>query len=331
MKKITKSLIILALPLALLNPVKGQGSMKKIAQTGLQFLKIDMLAGAAGMGSAYTMAGKGASALFYNPAGMSNIDGGMDFVTSNTTWIADINYLAAGVARNFGTLGTFGVSFVTADYGDIIGTRVDAAAADGYVETDIGNVGSQAVGVSYARALTDKFRVGGQVKFTSQALGANLMPEGETKNNEVSGLAYDFGTIFYPGFKSLAFGMSVRNFSPQYKYEEEAFELPLTFNIGTSINLFDLIGGPSNSALLLAVDAVHPRDYTERLHLGAEYLYANLLAIRAGYKTNYDEEALSMGFGVNYSVGGIGLKIDYSYSQLGVFDGVSRITIGGSF
>ena len=92
-----------------------------------------------------------------------------------------------------------------------------------------------------------------------------------------------------------------------------------------------MIGGPSNSALLLAVDAVHPRDYTERVHFGAEYLYANLLAIRAGYKTNYDEEALSMGFGVNYSVGGIGLKIDYSYSQLGVFDGVSRITIGGSF
>ena len=330
MKKIIKPLTILVLPFFLLSSAKGE-DLKKVAQTGLQFLKVDMLASAAAMGGAFTMAGKGANAMFYNPAGMSTTESGFDLVTSNTSWIADINYIAAGIARSFGNLGTVGVSFVTSDYGDIQGTRLDASTADGYVETDIGNVNSQAIGISYARILTDKFRVGGQVKFTSQALGANLMPEGETKNNEVSGLAYDFGTIFYPGFKSLAFGMSIRNFSPQYKYEEEAFELPLTFNIGTSVNLFDFVNGPSNSALLIAVDAVHPRDYSERVHVGAEYLFADLLAVRAGYKTNYDEEALSMGFGVKYAVGGIGLRIDYSYSQLGAFDGVSRITIGGSF
>ena len=330
MKKIIKPLTILVLPFFLLPSAKGE-DLKKVAQTGLQFLKVDMLASAAAMGGAFTMAGKGANAMFYNPAGMSATESGFDLVTSNTSWIADINYIAAGIARSFGNLGTVGVSFVTSDYGDIQGTRLDASTADGYVETDIGNVNSQAIGISYARILTDKFRVGGQVKFASQALGANLMPEGETKNNEVSGLAYDFGTIFYPGFKSLAFGMSIRNFSPQYKYEEEAFELPLTFNIGTSVNLFDFVNGPSNSALLIAVDAVHPRDYSERVHVGAEYLFADLLAVRAGYKTNYDEEALSMGFGVKYAVGGIGLRIDYSYSQLGAFDGVSRITIGGSF
>ena len=330
MKKIIKPLTILVLPFFLLPSAKGE-DLKKVAQTGLQFLKVDMLASAAAMGGAFTMAGKGANAMFYNPAGMSTTESGFDLVTSNTSWIADINYIAAGIARSFGNLGTVGVSFVTSDYGDIQGTRLDASSADGYVETDIGNVNSQAIGISYARILTDKFRVGGQVKFTSQALGANLMPEGETKNNEVSGLAYDFGTIFHPGFKSLAFGMSIRNFSPQYKYEDEAFELPLTFNIGTSINLFDFVNGPSNSVLLIAVDAVHPRDYSERVHFGAEYLFADLLAVRAGYKTNYDEEALSMGFGVKYAVGGIGLRIDYSYSQLGSFDGVSRITIGGSF
>jgi len=330
MKKIIKPLTILVLAFFLLPSAKGE-DLKKVAQTGLQFLKVDMLASAAAMGGAFTMAGKGADAMFYNPAGMSTTESGFDLVTSNTSWIADINYIAAGIARSFGNLGTVGVSFVTSDYGDIQGTRLDASSADGYVETDIGNVNSQAIGISYARILTDKFRVGGQVKFASQALGANLMPEGETKNNEVSGLAYDFGTIFHPGFKSLAFGMSIRNFSPQYKYEDEAFELPLTFNIGTSINLFDFVNGPSNSVLLIAVDAVHPRDYSERVHVGAEYLFADLLAVRAGYKTNYDEEALSMGFGVNYAVGGIGLRIDYSYSQLGSFDGVSRITIGGSF
>ena len=97
------------------------------------------------------------------------------------------------------------------------------------------------------------------------------------------------------------------------------------------MNLFDLIGGPSNSSLTFELNAIHPRDYTERVHLGGEFLYANMLAIRGGYKTNYDEESFSMGFGIRYNVSGIGLRVDYSYSAMDAFDGISRITIAGSF
>ena len=125
--------------------------------------------------------------------------------------------------------------------------------------------------------------------------------------------------------------MSFTNFSEQFKYEEEAFELPLTFKLGVAMNLFDIIGGPSNSSLNFEVNAIHPRDYTERVHLGGEFLYANMLAIRGGYKTNYDEESFSMGFGIKYDVGGIGLRVDYSYSAMDAFDGISRITIAGAF
>jgi len=58
----------------------------------------------------------------------------------------------------------------------------------------------------------------------------------------------------------------------------------------------------------------------------------DMVALRAGYKCNYDEEGLSAGVGIKYAVeGGFGIKIDYSYSDLGVFDAVNRISVGASF
>lgn len=126
-------------------------------------------------------------------------------------------------------------------------------------------------------------------------------------------------------------GMSIRNFSDQFEYEETPFDLPLTFRIGVAMNILDLFGGVQNNQLLVSLDALHPRDWTERLHLGAEYIFADLLAVRAGYKTNYSSEGLSVGFGLNPTVMGLDLSLDYSYSTAGVFSGVNRFTIGGSF
>ncbi len=254
-----------------------------------------------------------------------------DFFVSRTEWIADISYNAAGVAKDFGIWGTFGASFIFADYGgDLIGTRVASTDA-GYEKTGDIDVGAYAVGLSYARAMTDKFSVGGQVKYAAQHLGSSLLQAGgDEVENKVSGFAFDFGTIFYPGFQSLRIGMSVNNFSGQFKYEEEAFQLPLTFRIGAAIDILDFMGEHGNP-LLIAIDALHPRDYTERIHIGGEYWYNNMIALRAGYKFNYDEEGFSAGIGFQQTIAKIGIKLDYAYSDLGLFDSVSRFSFGISF
>lgn len=304
--------------------------IKKVGQTGFQFLKIDMSARSAAMGGAFTMVGNDASAIYGNPAGISEMESTFDVFGSRVNWVADIAYTGAAAAANLGNLGTFGLHFMSSEYGDVIGTQVADNQA-GYIETGNLDLNAYVVGVSYARQLTDKFTMGGTVKFTSQHLGSNLMPSGETVTNKVSGLGYDFGTIFYPGFKSLRMGMSIRNFSPQFKYEETAFELPLTFRIGFAMDMLDLVGGMSNHSFLLDVDAIHPRDYTERIHIGGEYWYGDVIALRAGYKTNYDEEGLSLGFGLKYDIGGINLKFNYAYSDFGALSNVNRIEIGGAF
>ena len=335
MKKLIAFFAILSI--ILLIPFQSFATIKKLGQTGLKFLSVGVGARAAGMGEAFTIVGDGANALFYNPAGVAQMNSHFDFTVSVTDWISDVSYNAIGFVLNGGNWGNFGISIISPDYGIIGGTQVAPTEA-GYKETGLLDVGAFAGGLSYARQITNKFRIGGQIKYASQHLGSNLIPMivggemagTELKDNKVSGLAYDLGTIFYPkfsGIESFGFGMSIRNFSPQFKYAETAFQLPLTFTIGFAMDILDLYGKHPDQFLLVEIDALHPRDYSERLHLGAEYSYKDMMTVRTGYKFNYDEEGLTFGVGFNFG----GLKLDYAYGDFGVFNVMNRISLGMAF
>ena len=329
MKKLYALLALCCTGCWVVNPAFA--TVNKTAQTGIQFLKVDMSARAAAMGSSYLMVGDDATAMFYNPAGLAKMTSGFDFFVNQTQWLADITYNAGALAKSFGNLGTFGISYMAADYGDdIVGTVYNGDDPLGYTITGNLDVGAYALGLSYAKAMTDKFAIGGQVKYVSQNLGENTLSSGNTVKNEVDGVAYDFGTVFYPGFKSFRLGMAIRNFSPEFKYVEEGFELPLTFILGFAMDVLDFLGEHENQ-LLVAIDATHPRDYTERVHVGAEYLFMDMIALRAGYKFNYDVEGFSAGAGFKKDLGGIKVGIDYAFSDSEFFDSVNRLSVGISF
>jgi hypothetical protein len=306
---------------------------KKLAQTSFQFLSVISDARAAAMAEAMTSLQIGSSALFFNPAGMANMTKFVDLTASTNQWIADITHntfsLALSPAR--GKYGVFGFSLQSVDYGDFYGTRVDKTTDLGYVDTDIFELTSFAVGVGYAKQLTDRFSVGGQVRWVRQDLGESVIPEISTEldtsavtvSNELSPLAFDFGTQFWTGFKSLVFGMSVRNFSKEIKYVEEGFQLPLVFNLGISMNLMDFMEDtPLNQSLYFSIDASHFRSHPEQIKFGFDYQVLNALSLRSGYITNNDESGFSFGIGVSY----FGLTFDYSYTPYGVFDKVQRMT-----
>ena len=152
---------------------KLNAEVKKVAQSGYQFLKIDADARAAAMGGAFILVGTGASSMFYNPAGMTEQPVSIDFFSTQTNWLADIGYYSLGVTKKLGNFGVIGFSMQTSDYGSIIGTRVADNTA-GFIETGNIEVEALAMGVSFAKSLTDRFSVGGQVKFVSQSLGNTL-------------------------------------------------------------------------------------------------------------------------------------------------------------
>ncbi len=307
---------------------KLNAEIKKVAQSGYQFLKIDADARAAAMGGAFILVGTGASSMFYNPAGMTEQPVSIDFFSTQTNWLADIGYYTLGVTKKLGNFGVIGFSMQTSDYGSIIGTRVADNTA-GFIETGNIEVEALAMGVSFAKSLTDSFSVGGQVKFVSQSLGNTLMPDGAEKSNKTDGLAYDFGTIYYPGIKSFRFGMGVRNFSKNFKYEDDSFPLPLTFTMGVALDVMDFVGSfGENHNLLVEVDAVHPIDYTERVNMGIEYGFKKIFFLRGGYKFNHDTEGLSLGVGFSIRLIGLMTKLSYSFNDAGSFSPVNRISIG---
>lgn len=300
-------------------------AQEKLAQTGFQFLSVSQDARATALGGAYTTVENTSGALFYNPAGIATMQKSYSLSINYFNWIADIQHasLSATYTPSGGEWGVFGLSIQSVDYGSLDGTMV-WDCPQGYVETGEFNPQALAIGIAYARSLTDKFMVGGQVKYVGQSLGTSVVPGGITKSNVASGFAFDFGTIYHTGFKSLKFGMFVRNFSQELKYEEEGFQLPLIFKIGISYDALDHL--PAHS-LLIILDAAHPRSHSEYINLGVDYTFNNMFSLKSGIITGQSEQAMTYGFGINFQ----GFNLDYAFTPFGVFDSVNRFSIAFSY
>lgn len=311
------------------------GRYQKLAQTSFQFLSVVSDARGVGMGEAMTGMGLGSSGLFFNPAGMVEMEGSYEVSVSMNEWIAEIRHYTMSYGMKLGRYGEYGVlglSGQVVDYGEFYGTRVDKTREKGYEDTEIYRLSAWAIGIGYGKSLTDRFSVGGQVRVVRQDLGESRVPVvstvGDTvlreRGNALMPLAFDFGTRFKTGVKSLVFGMSVRNFSKEVKYVQEGFQLPLVFNIGVSMDLMDVLSGKViGERLEVGVEASHYRDHAEQLKVGMEYEVVRGMMVRFGYKSSEDEGGMSFGIGLRVK----GLGLDYAYTPYGVFDRVQRMTV----
>ncbi|MBN1397334.1 MAG: PorV/PorQ family protein [Bacteroidetes bacterium] len=331
MKRLKLSCVsILILICMLVTSADGQ---IKWAQTGFGFLDVTSDARAGAMGGAVNSLCEFEGALSYNPATMADITSLVNASVSVNSWIAEIQYLESSViiAPASGKYGVIGLGIQSVDYGDLQGTMV-WNNPDGYIDTGVFSPSALAVGIGYAYMISTQFGVGGQARFAYQSLGKSVISTETglvTKQNRANAIAFDFGTIYKTGVKSLVFGVSVRNFSKEITYEVESLQLPLLFTIGISANVFDFIspGGPEQS-LIVSIDATHPRSHPEQLKIGMEYELLKVISLRAGYTSNNSEDSFTYGLGV--STQGLGISpavgFDYSYTPFGVFGNVQRFT-----
>lgn len=303
---------------------------KKLGQTGFQFLSVTSDARSGGMADAMTTIHDKSTSLFSNPAGLSNQTELLDINFSSNEWIAGIKHDAFSLSYSpsNGQFGVFGFSLLNVDYGELQGTMV-WDNSQGFIDTKKFKPSAFAIGLGYGRALSENFSVGGQLKKAFQYLGDNVVPVTDTskvvESSVSNAVAFDFGTIYVTDWNDFTFGMSVRNFSDEVQYAYDGFQLPLTFRIGVSIDIFKFIPSSKKShSLLLAIDALHPRSYTQRMNVGLEYSFMNIFSTRIGYLHNYDERDFTFGAGVRLGV----FKINYALTPFGVFDTVSRVSIG---
>ena len=306
-------------------------AQQKLAQTGMKFLNVSTDARAVALGEAMTAVETNSSAMFFNPACMARLDGMANVSLGQVSWIADIkhNYGSVAISPSGGEYGVLGVMVQSVDYGDLLMT-VKPGNAQGYEDLGTFSPTGLMIGVGYSRALSDKFALGAIAKWVQQDLGEGVVSydangQAITQGNKANTFAFDFGLTYKTGFKSLNFGMVVRNFAKEVRYINEGFQLPLTFRVGVSMNVLDFTAADKNMhQFLLTLDAEHPRDFAERIKIGGEYVFLNLLSLRAGFISRADEQKFSYGVGLHKTLGSVGLGLDYAYTPYGLFGDVHR-------
>jgi len=314
----------------------------KIGSTAAPFLNIAIGPRAVSMGGTFVATANDVSALYWNPAGASRI-GTNEAMFSHSKWFADINYNWAGAMLNLEGAGTVGLSVTYLDYGDIEVTTL--AEQDGTGQFFTAN--DMALSLSYAYNLTDRFSIGGNVKYIQQKIW----------NSSASSFAIDLGVLFLSDIYGLRIGATITNFGSamsmdgkdllvQYdidpngtgnndqilaKLKTDQFPLPLTFKIGLAMDLVD----SENHRFTLAADALHPNDNVESVNVGAEYFFYNTIAFRVGYKSLFldnSEEGLTAGVGLHYDfTTDLGISFDYAYQSFGILDNTQHFSLGIKF
>jgi len=301
-----------------LRDTAGRG---KVGTTGMQFLKIGVGARAVGLGEAFVALANDASAIYYNPAGLA-ASANKTVMLSHIEWPGNINYEFGAAILPVENVGVFGISLGMLFTGDIKETVPYQGWTGGYF-----NASDWVVGLSYARALTNRFSFGGSIKYITEFLG----------DERASNMAIDLGTLYDIGVRGLKFGMNISNFGRDAKYFREQFSLPINFRLGAMVEVYR----NGTSSLVASFQGDHPNDNIEQLALGVEYKLRDFVALRAGYRTNVelekldkvDEpfEGLSFGAGAKLKVSGVKAQLDYAYSDLGFLDTAQRFTIAFQF
>lgn len=314
----------------------------KVGTAGVQFLKIGVSARGVALGDAFTAIANDASALYYNPAGLIQL--------SKPEAVASHIDFPAGVAYEF-----LGFAYPIKDNSTVVGFYVGGLWTDEMIETTpelpygtgrTFTASDMVVGGAYTQRLTDKFTVGGSVKFINE----NLADE------SAYGWAADVGTFYETGWKRVVLAMLVSNFGPDMNFVNGPFPMPMNFKVGASMIPIQT----ENSELAFDVEFSHPNDNLEMISIGVEYVYKGLVTLRGGRKINawerdkwedfagneqgkdpyaeypvFDEngdlslDGFSLGGGLKFE--SIGLTIDYSYSSYGFFGSLHRYTLGYTF
>jgi len=313
-------------------PLSAQESkLNQIGTSMANFLKIGMGARATAMGDAYVALADDISSLYWNPGGLPTMDGN-EVLFQATNWFFDSKIYYFGLAYNFESVGTVGLSLTSFTSGDIEETTVWEPEGTGRKFT----ANDFAVGLTFARQITERFSAGLTVKYIHESLDR---VQGST-------IAIDIGSVFVTNFlNSMRIGFVMSNLGgrmqldgsdltvqylaePGTKYTRaqlgtESWDIPLLFRGGIASDVLNT----ESYRLTLSAEVMDSRDFTARMATGGEVALYDILFLRGGYKFRYDEADYTLGAGFKFNITGIGIKLDYAYANYGLLDKSQRFSI----
>ncbi len=312
-------------------------AQSKVGSTVGGFLRIEPGARGAALGNAGVALPDGIEAVYYN-TGAIGLQDHSSVQYTHSFWYADISYNYAAFALPVTGNSAFFASVTALNSGEIDVRTVDQPLGTGE-RYDVANV---ALGLGYGRRITSRFAAGIKVNYATERIW-------HTSNKMVT---FDLGTVYRLSESGAILGFSLSNLGAraqfsggdlaiQYDPNEEEhgnnnalpaeqytddFPLPGVFRLGVSVPYVV----STDSRFLFLAEALHPNDNSESANLGAEWTGYDLLALRVGYQTLFQEErelGFTAGFGVQGYLGENRYHVNYAWAAHDHLQDTHRFTL----
>jgi hypothetical protein len=294
--------------------VSGRDVNSNAGTSAFPFLKINVSARAVGMGGAFTGLANDISSLYYNPAGLAQLDKNA-FILGYHNYVADMQSGFAGVAKKASEKSTWGFYVSALSYGDFIRTDENGVIDGTFGGNDMLFAGSYA------------FRHGHNLMFGATA---KFIYE-DIDEFSATGIALDLGAKWLSDRERYSAGIMVQNLGKQLSsLGEEKDKLPLTFRAGGSAT-------PRGVNVTFSSDVIFPIDNDPEFAIGGEYYEFKPLYLRLGYNsfgTNYrtaasDDNWAGLSFGAGFDFRS--MQISYAFTPAAELGDSHRITLTGGF
>ena len=319
------------------------GAQSKVGTTAVPFLGISVGPRATAMGSAFTAMTSDPTSMYYNPGTIAQNPNSQVYI-SHTDWLVGTSLNWVGLSLKLNATDAIGLHVTQLDYGDnerVTTVSQPEGTGERWGASDL------CAALSYARLLTDRFSVGGSVKYIQQQIW----------NESATAFAVDIGLLFITNFNDMRLGMSISNFGTDLqmsgrdllhqvdldensighnetivaRLKTEKWPLPLFFRVGMAMDILK----KAPVQITLAADALRPTDNTEIINAGTELTLMRMLSLRCGYKSLFreqSEEGLTFGAGLHVQVPNmLRMEIDYTLADFGLFTNIQMIGVGIAF
>lgn len=229
------------------------------------------------------------SNVYYNPAVLEILRGTQIFFSHNT-WIQDVSsqYIAANSRL-------YEVAFAVQINNTMI-NNIEIRTKPGELESKF-DARYFSSSLSLAADLYEKLYGGITLKY----LYENIL------SDESSGYAFDLGLLYSGIIPKLDLMFSLKNIGSVSELRNVAAKLPKDLRLGGNYKIdFEKISSSIN--LILGFQKfLNENDF--HVHIAGEYVYDDMLFLRAGYVTAYESRSLSYGIGFSWA----SARLDYAY------------------
>jgi len=297
----------------------------------MQFLKILPDARGNALAGSYIAQADDAMAMFWNPAGITQVGKERLHVQfDQTRYFAGFNLSSIAAVYRPGQTTFWGV------YSYVLTSPEMKETTEFQPEGTGRTFRSQSTltGITYSRILTNAFSFGVNAKFGRETYS----------DVSVNNVMFDLGIRYNVGVKNARFAVTLSNFGINVEPKGEVTRLrhtgdqvvsgferisvPAIFRIGAA---FDPIS-QENHVLTISGQLNHPTDNNETVAFGAEYVLRKVFVLRTGYEFGADVRGFPpLGMGVKLRRKFGELRVDYGFSQKQSLGQIHRVGIQLSF